>query len=273
LQAPEADITAYTTIFASTTDTAKSLTSFTCNAKKHSPREAVAHYLESRRLFPASLKVPRLKKPHANPYYDIWTWSCRETGFLGPLNLPAYAHPDSARITHPMLPVLYHHFGCVCPSFEALSVIAQLVAPSWAEGVIDMASGNGYWTYLLRRMGVGVSAVDNMEAVWRMMWVEDTVKANGVDYLKKQGGAKNMVLLMVYMVPRGDFTKQVLKAYKGDTVVVAGTQNENRFTGFSDTTVEQYFEWEKKDFEMTARIPLPSFAGKDEAMYVYQREK
>ena len=35
--------------------------------------------------------------------------------------------------------------------------------------------------------------------------------------------------------------KLVLKAYKGDTIVVAGTQNENRFTGFSNTTVEQVF--------------------------------
>ncbi len=152
-------------------------------------------------------------------------------------------------------------------------MLARLVAQGPADGVVDMASGNGYWTCLLRGMGLRVTAVDNMEAVWRMMWVGDTVKADGVEYLKRQGGARDKVLLMVYMVPRGDFTKRVLKAYKGDTVVVAGTQNENRFTGFSDMTVEQYFEQEKKNFEMTVRIPLPSFAGKDEAMYVYQRKK
>jgi hypothetical protein len=98
-------------------------------------------------------------------------------------------------------------------------------------------------------------------------------KANGVEYLKRQGGARDRVLLMVYMVPRGDFTKQVLRAYKGDTVVIAGTQNENRFTGFADMTVEEYFEREKRNFEMMVRIALPSFAGKDEAMYVYRRKK
>jgi hypothetical protein len=37
-------------------------------------------------------------------------------------------------------------------------------------------------------------------------------------------------------------------------------------------TMEQHFKREK-DFEMTAGIPLSSFAGKDEAMYVYQRKK
>jgi hypothetical protein len=137
-----------------------------------------------------------------------------------------------------VLPVLYHHFGCVCPSFEALSVVKQVAdgggagSGNGAKGVVDMGSGNGYWAFLLRRMGVVVEAVDNLEAVWRMMWIADTVKANGVEYLKRAGGARDRVLLMVYMVPKGDFTKQVLKAYKGDTVVVAGTQNENRFTGF-----------------------------------------
>lgn len=55
--------------------------------------------------------------------------------------------------------------------------------------------------------------------------------------------------------------------------MVAGTQNENRFTGFEDTTVEEYFEGEKKDFETTVRIPLLSFADKDEAIYAYQRKK
>jgi hypothetical protein len=54
-----------------------------------------------------------------------------------------------------------------------------------------MASGSGYRSYLLRRMGLGVSAVDNVEAAWGTIWVEDTVKANGVEYLPEEArGAK-----------------------------------------------------------------------------------
>jgi hypothetical protein len=277
IQASPADITAYTTIFTSTTSTPALLKSFLFNAKKGSPRSEIATYLSNRYLLPASFKVPKLKN-HVNPYLDLWTWSCQETGFMGPLEGKEYADPRSARLTHPVLPVLYHHFGCVCPSWEGLWVVSQFVGGKGAGkgdsgGVLEMASGNGYWSYLLMRMGIDVVAVDDMSAVWRTMWIEDTVKANGVEYLKKVGGARDRVLLMVYMVPRGDFTKQVLKAYKGDTIVIAGTQNENRFTGFSDTTVEEYFAREKKDWEMTVRIALPSFAGKDEAMYVYQRRK
>lgn len=135
-----------------------------------------------------------------------------------------------------------------------------------------MASGNGYWTYMLRRMGVQTIAVDNMDAKWRTIWISDTIKTNGVDYMRKNEGARACVLLMVYMVTRGDFTKQVLKSYKGDTIVIAGTQNANRFTSFQEVTVEEYFEQEMKDWELVVMIALPSFAGKDEGMFVFQRK-
>lgn len=203
----------------------------------------------------------------------MWTWSCHEIGFMGPLTSPDYTDPGAARLTHPVLPVLYHHFGCVCPSYEALSIISKLVSLSAIEGVLEIGSGIGYWTYMLRRMLVNVIAVDNMESAWRTMWINDTIKANGVQYLKREKGARNRVLLMVYMVTKENFTQEVLRAYKGDTIVVVGTQNENRFTSFPDVTVEEYFEKEKKGFELTVRIALPSFAGKDEAMYVYERKK
>ena len=40
------------------------------------------------------------------------------------------------------------------------------------------------------------------------------------------------VLLMVYMVTAGTLTKWVVQVYKGDAIVVVGTQNANRYTGF-----------------------------------------
>jgi len=186
--------------------------------------------------------------------------------FLGPLPDPSYAHPINAKKTHPILPIFYHHFGCIVPTYEALWIISQL-----GEGVIDMASGNGYWTYMLRRMKVDVTAVDSMASEYRMMWIPDTVNVDGVQWLKKNGGGKGRILLMVYMVTAGTFTKRVLEAYKGDTIVVVGTQNANRYTGFSDCTVEEYFEREMGGWNMLCRIAMPSFAGKDEGMFVWSR--
>lgn len=202
---------------------------------------------------------------------DLWAHSCKKlTTFLGPLPDPSYANPANAKRTHLILPVLYHHFGCVVPTYDALYIISELVAKS-GGGVIDMASGNGYWTYMLRRMKLDVVAVDNMASEYRTMWIGDTVKADGVEYLKKNGGGKGRVLLMVYMITAGDFTRRIVRAYQGDVIVVVGTQNANRYTGFSNCTAEEWFEKEMPGWEMTTRIAMPSFAGKDEGLSVWQR--
>jgi hypothetical protein len=231
----------------------------------------VASYLTTQRLDNTGINVPKLKKPHINPYYDVWAWTCQYTRFLGPLPDAGYANQKSASHSHPMLPILYHHFGCVCPSFEALSIIQQLVSLTKAAGVLEIASGNGYWTYMLRRMNVDTIAVDNLEAKWRTMWIEDTIQVDGVEHVKRNNGARDRVLLMVYMVTKGEFTKQVLKAYKGSTIIIAGTQNANRYTSFRDATIEEYFEKEMKTWKLVLRIALPSFAGKDEGLFVYER--
>ncbi|KAB8300815.1 hypothetical protein EYC80_002743 [Monilinia laxa] len=270
IQVPLADIDAYTSIFSSKTDTSKALVAFSSNAKKSSPREWVVQYLQSCRI-PPSYKIPKAKA-HINPYYDIWAHTCRMVSFLGPLPDAHYANPAAAKMTHPVLPVLYHHFGCVVPTYDSLYIISQLVGESKADGVIDMASGNGYWTYLLRRMKLNVNAVDNMASEYRKMWISDTEKADGAEYLRKNAGGKNKILLMVYMVTAGTFTKRVLAAYKGNTIVAVGTQNANRYTGFSDCTMEEWFEKEMSDWGLVCRIPMPSFAGKDEGMFVWRRK-
>lgn len=77
---------------------------------------------------------------------------------------------------------------------------------------------------------------------------------------------------MVYPVVRTGFTASVLQAYQGDVICVVGTQNRNGYTAFKDTTIEEYMaekiaaRWEK-----TVQIPLPSFAGKDDALFVFER--
>jgi hypothetical protein len=65
----------------------------------------------------------------------------------------------------------------------------------------------------------------------------------------------------------------MLKAFEGDTIVVAGTQNGNGFTAFQDMVVDEWVNKNLTAFECTVRMPLPSFAGKDEALFVFQRRK
>ncbi|KAL8719494.1 MAG: hypothetical protein Q9225_003503 [Loekoesia sp. 1 TL-2023] len=258
-----ADINAYTFVFASTTSTHKSLTALAANAKKASHRASVASYLQSKRLLPSTYTIPKLKKTHVNPYYDYWTWSCQNLEWAGPT-----ADTVHVKQSHHILPILMHHFGCVVPSYEGLEVIKQAAR---GRKVLDLGSGNGYWTYMLRRLGVQTDAVDNLQSRYRSLWINDTVVEEGEKYLKAKKGAKDALLLLVYPIVGADFTARVLHAYTGDTICVAGTQNRNDYTAFSSKIIDEYIEAEKPEYRKTVQIPLPSFAGKDEALFVFER--
>lgn len=269
---------AYVSIFSPSTLTASALKNFGTNAKKGSIRSEAAVYLGQRRFFhPAlmsRLSVSKAKKPPStNPSFDFWAWSCRCLEWVGPC-----ASAERVATSHHVLPIFMHHFGCATPSHESLEILRIL-----ADGrpVADMGSGNGYWTFMLRRYGLTVHPVDNMQSEWRVNWVDDTVTSDGVRWLRKNESGRNMVLLLVYPVVgggvgggvEGGFTRNLVDAYQGDTIAVVGTQNRNGYTGFRSMTMDEYMEKEHKEWTKVVQIPLPSFAGKDEALYVFQRRE
>lgn len=274
-----ADVDDYVRIFQPTSLTGSALKAFGSNAKKGSVRASVAANLQSRRFIhpsAAGLHIPKRKATASlppNPYFDFWAWSCRNLEWCGPCP-ESEARPQS----HHVLPVLMHHFGCAVPSYEGLEILRAV-----ADGrtVADMGSGNGYWAFMLRQHGVAVAPVDNAQSEWRVSWVDDTTIMDGTRWLAQPGsaGGKDMVLLMVYPIVgggagggvEGGFTRGLMAAYKGDTVAVVGTQNHNGYTGFRDMTFDEYMEREQPGWTKVVQVPLPSFAGKDEALYVYQR--
>ena len=162
-----------------------------------------------------------------------------------------------------------HHFGCVVPSYEALETIKQVAKQ---KKIIEIGSGNGYWAYMLRRHGTSVTAVDNLQSEYRTLWIGDTILTDGEKHLKGEKGAKDTVLLLVYPIVGSDFTSKILQAYSGDTICVAGTQNRNGYTAFKDRMIDEYVETEKLGFHKIVQIPLPSFAGKDEALFIFERQ-
>lgn len=54
--------------------------------------------------------------------------------------------------------------------------------------------------------------------------------------------------------------------------MVAGTQNANGYTAFAKELLADWFVREMPDWEKVCQVPLPSFAGKDEALFVYERK-
>ncbi|KAF2194196.1 hypothetical protein K469DRAFT_548427 [Zopfia rhizophila CBS 207.26] len=292
-----AEIDAYISIFSPSVNLHSALKRLGDNAKPASIRSRVAanllfKFFNSTNLLPSNSKKTskRSKKKrshvHVNPYFSFWAWSCRELEWAGPVPNTQYTIAS-----HHLLPLFYHHFGCVVPSYHALMVIARLAQTPDGKSVfpiLDIGSGNGYWTYMLRRFPLepgmnklDVRAVDNQTSEYRVMWIRDTINASGADWITNEyyrkditnNEGKDAVLLLVYPQAKGNFTGPVLNAFKGDKIVLAGTQNDNRFTAFDKETVEAWMEKEKPDFELKLRIPLPSFAGKDDALFVWERRK
>ncbi|CAK3977121.1 hypothetical protein DOTSEDRAFT_50577 [Lecanosticta acicola] len=267
-----ADIAAYTDIFRSTTNTQKALTALSSNAKKDTVRAHVAKHLLSLYAPPDPLRklVVNKSKNHVNPSFDVWAWSNQNLEWGGPEE-----RTKDVKISHAILPIVYHHFGCVCPSYEALSYIQQV-----AQGrtILDIGSGNGYWTYMLRRFEtnpkkkLAVTAIDNSQSEWRTMWIADTIEADGEKWLKQNKGGQDEVLLLVYPVVGGDFTSKMLKSYRGTTIISAGAQNTSGFTAFAKETIADWIGREMTDWEKVLQIPLPSFAGKDEALFIFEKK-
>lgn len=275
-----AEILAYISLFDASLSPAKALNAFKASAKANSLQLHVSTHLVERfhNSAPGGLLPSKKSRSHTNPYLDMFAYTCRELEWCGPW--PNTLHTKQA---HHMLPVLYHHFGCVVPSYAALHVLAKLAQPARpskepVRPIFDIGSGNGYWTFMLRNFpllegmkDLDVRGVDNGTSEYRVTWIDDTVRHDGLKYLREHEDGKGAVLLLVYPQATGNFTAPLLKKFKGDCIVVAGTQNANGFTGFQDCVVDEWVEKHLKEFELTLRMPLPSFPGKDEALFVFQR--
>ncbi|KAL5388081.1 hypothetical protein PMIN06_011480 [Paraphaeosphaeria minitans] len=275
------EISAYTSLFSPSVSLPKALNAFKACSGPNTIRAHISNHLQDRFHNISTGLIPAKKtRTHTNPYFSLWTYSCDELEWAGPW--PNTAH---TKIAHHILPVFYHHFGCIVPTYAALHVIAKLAQPAKpsredVRPVLDIGSGNGYWSFMLRNFPLvenmktlDVRPIDNGLSEYRFSWVGDTIREDGVAYLKNNDGGKGCVLLLVYPQATGNFTGPVLKTFKGDSIVVAGTQNGNGFTAFQDQVVDKWVEKELKEFELTLRLPLPSFAGKDEGLFVFQRKK
>lgn len=119
--------------------------------------------------------------------------------------------------------MIIQYFGYAIPDPQALSIIKEytmtLEQPCLPRRVIEIGSGLGYWTYLLRQEGLQVDAVDTMEEFNQVdrYWIKDTIKADAVDYLK-ENNSKESVLLMVW--PRS--CEEFLEHFQGEYVILVG---------------------------------------------------
>jgi len=143
---PQTDISAYTSIFLPNKSAVNTLKSFTANAKRFSLRAGISAHLTLHRHLTSNItpaKPLKAPKQHINPALDFWTWSCNALEWAGPDE-----STERLKTSHYVLPVFMHHFGCVVPSYESLELIRRIAG---GKSILDIGSGNGHWTLMLRR--------------------------------------------------------------------------------------------------------------------------
>lgn len=137
---------------------------------------------------------------------------------------------------------------------------------------------------------LNVIAVDNGLSEWRTMWIGDTIATDGHKWLQQNQGGKDGVLLLVYPMVGLEFTSKMIKAYgkseasgsaspnpanyvlaDGTTIISAGAQNASGFTAFAKETIADWMARELPNWEKVLQVPLPSFPGKDEALFIFEK--
>lgn len=58
----------------------------------------------------------------------------------------------------------------------------------------------------------------------------------------------------------------------GTTIISAGAQNTSGFTAFAKETIADWMGREMTEWDKVLQIPLPSFAGKDEALFIFEKK-
>jgi hypothetical protein len=159
-----------------------------------------------------------------NPYFDIWKEFNQMYVNPGPMTSMRSGPPVT---TTSGLNYLVGLFAWSVPSCGALHLIK-----AYANSVIDMGSGGGYWSLMLRQIGVQVTAVDPLPEPLLYSWIDDTKKQDGFDYLSAVSGNKETpALLLNYPYGHNSDVYKWINEYKGTTIFYVGSVSRTLFTG------------------------------------------
>lgn len=148
-------------------------------------------------------------------------------------------------------------YSWAIPTEEVFEIIAK-----YSKNLVEIGSGNGYWANLLRQYGVCVTAVDNgREYGWKNLWIHDTIRMDGTEYLKQSSSIPHDSLLLVW--PRE--TQCFVNAFRGKYVIWVGELD--GCTGSIQLEQEDMlYEWKEVN-----RCQIPQWRYIDDVLIVYER--
>jgi hypothetical protein len=142
-----------------------------------------------------------------------------------------------------------HAFGV--PSQDALIEIARYVK---GEKVLSVASGNGYWEYLLKSIGVDIIATDPGIGGYGEYWTRTYTKVEKMDALEAiKNHEQRNVLFICWPLARGTMAFDALACFKGSYCVYIGEKKGGM------TATWEFFEEVDENWDIEKRVKLPSW--------------
>jgi len=163
--------------------------------------------------------------------------------------------------------VAVHRFAWAIPNLNALREIAR------HGSIIELGSGNGYWAWLLRKMGVNILACDPLAAgepdsyrdEGTTAWTE--ILAAGPEILSA-AAHRERTLFLCWPPPFSSMAADCLKLYQGDRLLYVGEEPGGCCGD------EEFEELIKRDWVVEKRVNIPRWPSPlvKDLLFVYRRK-
>jgi hypothetical protein len=142
------------------------------------------------------------------------------------------------------------------PTWEAIETIAGFTE---GRSVLEVCAGSGLWARLLQPAGATVIATDGSPLSKASYASVEALEAEAAVRAHSEAAA----LMLVWPPMRDSCAVRALHAFAGDRLIYAGDVRFTADAAFHDLLAR---EW-----RLRLRLPLPSWPGLDDAVYLYER--
>lgn len=157
-------------------------------------------------------------------------------------------------------------FAWAIPNLSALQEIAR------HGTIIELGCGNGYWAWMLRKMGIDILACDPLEAGEDGSHREEgtrawtTILKAGAEILSCEA-AKGRTLLLCWPPPFSSMAADCLKLYTGERLLYVGEEPGGCCGD------EEFEALIRRDWVVEKRINIPRWPAPfvKDSLYVYRR--
>lgn len=150
------------------------------------------------------------------------------------------------------------NFSWAVPTREAIAAIATFAQ---GRGVLEVCAGTGLWARLLAEAGVDIVATDALPPSGPAYADVQVCDATAAVYAHPERS-----LLFICWPPfRRDCARLALEAFAGDRLAYIGDRRFTADAGFYDLLA--------RDWRLAAELPLPSWPGIDDRLYLYERAR